>query len=147
MEENKQNQKDVQTMTKGQTKMSSFMQIIKFLCFSLSAGVIQIGVFTLLNEVAKLTYWPAYLIALVCSVVWNFTFNRKFTFKSSNNVPIAMLKVFAYYVVFTPLSTFGGNALKNAGWNEYIVLAISMLLNFVTEFLYSKYFVFKEKNK
>ena len=136
MEENKQNQKDVQTMTKGQTKMSSFMQIIKFLCFSLSAGVIQIGVFTLLNEVA-----------LVCSVVWNFTFNRKFTFKSSNNVPIAMLKVFAYYVVFTPLSTFGGNALKNAGWNEYIVLAISMLLNFVTEFLYSKYFVFKEKNK
>ncbi len=144
MEENKQND---QNTPKDNSKMSSFVQIIKFLCFSLSAGVIQIGVFTLLNEVVKLTYWPAYLIALVCSVVWNFTFNRKFTFKSSNNVPIAMLKVFAYYVVFTPLSTIGGDALKNAGWNEYIVLAISMLLNFVTEFLYSKYFVFKEKNK
>ena len=144
MEENKEIDQNIQ---KDNSKMLNFVQIVKFLCFSLSAGVIQIGVFTLLNEVAKLTYWPAYLTALVCSVVWNFTFNRKFTFKSSNNVPIAMLKVFAYYIVFTPLSTIGGDALKNAGWNEYIVLAISMLLNFVTEFLYSKYFVFKEKNK
>lgn len=144
MEENKE---EMQKDTKVETKKEYFVQAIKFLGFSLSAGIIQIGVFTLLNEVAGLTYWPAYLIGLVCSVLWNFTFNRKFTFKSSNNVPIAMLKVFCYYLVFTPLSTLWGDALSKANWNEYLVLALTMIVNFVTEFLYSKYFVFKEKTK
>lgn len=144
MEENKE---EMQKDTKVETKKEYFLQAIKFLGFSLSAGIIQIGVFTLLNEVAGLTYWPAYLIGLVCSVLWNFTFNRKFTFKSSNNVPIAMLKVFCYYLVFTPLSTLWGDALSKANWNEYLVLALTMIVNFVTEFLYSKYFVFKEKTK
>ncbi len=146
-ENNQENIENIEKNEKKQSKSEYFLQVLKFLCFSLSAGVIQIGVFTLLNEVAKLSYWPAYLIALVCSFVWNFTFNRKFTFKSSNNVPIAMLKVFCYYLVFTPLSTIGGNTLEKIGWNEYIVLAISMIINFVTEFLYSKYFVFSEKNE
>ena len=144
MEENKE---EMQKDTKVETKKEYFLQAIKFLGFSLSAGIIQIGVFTLLNEVAGLTYWPAYLIGLVCSVLWNFTFNRKFTFKSSNNVPIAMLKVFCYYLVFTALSTLWGDALSKANWNEYLVLALTMIVNFVTEFLYSKYFVFKEKTK
>ena len=128
-------------------KHKTFFQAIKFVLFSISAGVIQIAVFTLLNEVCHLQYWPAYLIALVCSVLWNFTFNRKFTFKSANNIPIAMLKVFLYYLVFTPLSTLWGNALESAMWNEYIVLGLTMIINFVTEFLYCKYFVFKENNK
>ncbi len=147
LEDKQENIEKIEKNEKKQSKSEYFLQILKFLCFSLSAGVIQIGVFTLLNEVANLSYWPAYLIGLVCSVLWNFTFNRKFTFKSSNNVPIAMLKVFCYYLVFTPLSTIGGNALEKIGWNEYIVLAISMLINFVTEFLYSKYFVFSEKSE
>ena len=148
MEENKEEiHNDIKVETKKQTKKEYLLQAIKFLGFSLSAGIIQIGVFTLLNEVAKLSYWPAYLIGLVCSVLWNFTFNRKFTFKSSNNVPIAMLKVFCYYLVFTPLSTLWGNELSKIGWNEYLVLALTMIVNFVTEFLYSKYFVFKEKTK
>ena len=128
-------------------KYKSLIQAIKFLLFSISAGVIQFLVFTLLNEFAKLSYWPAYLIALLCSVLWNFTLNRKFTFKSANNVPIAMLKVLAYYLVFTPLSTWWGDALENVGWNEYLILAMTMVINFITEFLYSKFFVFKEKNK
>lgn len=126
-------------------KYKSLIQAIKFLLFSISAGVIQFLVFTLLNEFAKLSYWPAYLIALLCSVLWNFTLNRKFTFKSANNVPIAMLKVLAYYLVFTPLSTWWGDALENVGWNEYLILAMTMVINFITEFLYSKFFVFKEK--
>ncbi|MCD7846746.1 MAG: GtrA family protein [Oscillospiraceae bacterium] len=114
----------------------------KFVLFSISAGVIQIIVFTILNEGFKLNYWVCYLIALVASVLWNFTFNRKFTFRSANNIPIAMAKVAIFYLVFTPISTIGGNALENIGVNEYIVLAVSMILNFVLEFLYDRFFVF-----
>ncbi len=124
---------------------ATVLESVKFLLFSISAGVVQILTFTLLNEIAKMPYWPAYLIALVCSVVWNFTFNRKFTFKSSNNVPIAMLKVAGYYAVFTPLSTWWGDALAGIGWNEYLVLGLTMVINFITEYLFDKFFVFNPK--
>lgn len=123
------------------------IQIIKFTFFSISAGLIQLGSFTLLNETILWPYWPSYLISLVLSILWNFTLNRKFTFKSAANIPIAMLKVAVFYLVFTPLTTIGGNYLDKIGWNEYLILAITMLLNFVLEFLYTKYFVFKEKVK
>ena len=117
---------------------------IKFLLFSASAGIIEIGSFALLNELTNWSYWPCYLIALVLSVLWNFTLNRKFTFRSANNVPVAMLKVALYYAVFTPLSTLLGNYLaETLGWNEYLVTAINMVLNFVTEFLYDTYVVFR----
>lgn len=121
------------------------LRALKFLLFSISAGAIQLVSFTLLNELIKWSYWPSYLISLTLSVLWNFTLNRKYTFKSATNVPIAMLEVFGYYLVFTPLSTLGGNALNKAGWNEYIVLAITMVLNFVTEFLFCKYVVYRGK--
>ena len=125
-----------------QNKKENWLQALKFLFFSISAGVIQVVVFSLL-ELIGLNYWIAYLISLVCSVVWNFTLNREFTFKSANNVPIAMLKVAMFYLVFTPLSTVGGNALESIGWNDFLVLALSMVLNFVLEFFYCKYFVFR----
>lgn len=123
-------------------KQKEIMRIIKFTVFSISAGIIQIASFTIMEEVFKLTYWPSYLIALLLSIVWNFTINRKFTFKSANNVPIAMMKVLAYYAVFTPLSTWWGDALTKASWNEYLVLGGTMLINFITEFLYQRFFVF-----
>ena len=125
-------------------KKEELLRIVKFTLFSLSAGIIQTVTFTLLNEILHLQYWPCYLTALVLSVVWNFTLNRKFTFHSAANIPVAMLKVAAYYLVFTPVSTYGGQLLNNLGVNEYIVLLLSMLLNLVTEFLYSKYVVFKD---
>ena len=116
---------------------------IKFVLFSISAGIIEIGCFTLLNELTDWSYWVCYLIALVLSVLWNFTLNREFTFRSANNVPIAMLKVAAYYAVFTPLTTILGDYLtKTCGWNEYIVTGLNMALNFITEYLYDRYFVF-----
>lgn len=120
-----------------------WIRVLKFTLLSISAGIIQTVAFTLMNELFHWNYWVCYLTALVLSVLWNFTLNRKFTFHSANNIPIAMLKVAAFYLVFTPLSTWGGSALEAIGWNEYIVLVISMLSNFVLEFLYSRFFVFR----
>ena len=120
-----------------------FWRAIKFGLFSIYAGLIEIVSFTLLTELTPLPYAPRYIIALVLSVLWNFTLNRQFTFKSANNVPIAMLKVALYYVVFTPLSTWLGDYLSGVlGWNEYLVTALNMIINFVTEFLYQRFFVF-----
>ncbi len=123
--------------------MKSLLQLIRFTLFSASAGLIQIASFTLLNELCHMIYWPAYLISLILSVLWNFTFNRKFTFKSATNVPIAMIKVFCFYIVFTPVSTLLGNLAQNNKVNEYIVLALTMISNFILEFLYCKFFVYK----
>lgn len=125
-------------------KKTELIRMLKFVGFSISAGVIELLSFTLLNELVKWPYWPCYLIALVLSVVWNFTFNRKFTFKSATNVPIAMLKVAAYYAVFTPVSTLLGQYLaETAGWNEYLVTILNMALNLSTEYLYDRFVVFR----
>lgn len=131
-------------MEKKLTKKQNIIQVFKFVAFSLGAGIIQLGTFTLLNEVAKIRYWPAYLTSLVLSVLYNFTVNRRFTFKSANNVPVAMAKVFAYYCVFTPLSTILGDYFTKMGVNEYIVLAVTMLLNLSTEFLYCRFVVYRK---
>ena len=126
-------------------KNKELLRTIKFALLSVSAGAIELGVFSLLNELIKWPYWPCYLIALVCSVVWNFTLNRRFTFQSANNVPVAMLKVFAFYCVFTPITTVLGNYLaENCGWNEYLVTGLNMALNLVTEYLYDRFYVFKD---
>lgn len=120
------------------------IRTIKFTLFSISAGIIEIGVFTLLDNVTNWNYWVNYLIALILSVVWNFTLNREYTFKASNNIPKAMFKVFIFYLLFTPLSTLLGNYLvEELNWNEYIVTGINMLLNFILEYLYDKYVVFR----
>ena len=117
---------------------------IKFTLFSMSAGLIEIGLFTLLNEFTNWSYWPCYLIALIASVLWNFTLNREFTFKSTANVPIAMAKVFLFYLIFTPTSTIIGNYLaESLHWNEYIVTGLNMLANFILEYLYDQYIVYR----
>ena len=117
---------------------------LKFLLFSISAGVIQIVSFTIFEELFHLTHWLSYLISLVLSVVWNFTLNRKYTFQSAANIPIAMLKVAAFYVVFTPLSTWWTAVLTGGevGWNPYVIEIGTMVINFVTEFLYDRFVVF-----
>ena len=126
--------------------MKETWRFIKFVLFSASAGIIEMGSFALMNELLDWPYWPSYLIALTLSVLWNFTLNRKFTFRSAANVPRAMLLVFAYYCVFTPVTTIGGNYLvENLGWNEYLVTAINMILNLVTEFLWQKYVVYRNQ--
>ena len=124
-------------------KMKELLRVVKYALIAASAGVIQFSSELLLEKVFHLPYWLSYLVALILSVLWNFTINRKYTFKSANNVPIAMLKVAAYYAVFTPLSTMGGNYLvETLHWNSTLVRVVTMLLNFVTEFLYQRFFVF-----
>ena len=123
-----------------------WLRSLKFVLFSASAGIIQMGSFALLNELAKLDYWASYLISLVLSVVWNFTFNRKFTFKSTGNVGRAMILVALYYCAFTPLSTLLEHYLADTlAWNEYIVTFLNMLLNMVTEFLFQRFVVYRNR--
>ena len=116
------------------------MRTLKFTLFSISAGLIQILSFTLLNELLKLDAWTAHLCALILSVLWNFTLNRKFTFQSAANVPIAMLKVAVFYAVFTPLSTWWTAALTEPSygicWNEYLVEVMTMQRNAAGAFVH-----------
>ncbi len=121
-----------------------FWQAVKFTLFSITAGVIQIGSFALLEIFIK-DYWIPYLISLVLSILWNFTLNRRYTFKSAANVPVAMAKVFGFYLVFTPLSTYLGNLAEGYGVNDFIILIVTMLTNFVLEFLFCKLVVYRGK--
>lgn len=126
---------------------SDVIQAVKFTLFSISAGIIQALSFTLLNELLTISYWPAYLTSLILSIVWNFTFNRKFTFKEAVNVPLAMMKVFGFYLVFTPVSTYLGHLAEGAGVNDYIILILTMISNFVLEFLFYKFVVYRNNKK
>ena len=119
-------------------------QAVKFTLFSASAGVIQIGSFALL-EIFIEDYWIPYLISLVLSILWNFTLNRRYTFKSAANVPVAMAKAFGFYLMFTPLSTYLGNLAEDRGMHDFLILIVTMLANFVLEFLFCKFVVYRGK--
>ncbi len=148
-------------MAEQLTKKENVLQALKFAAFSASAGVIQVVTFTLLNELLPQTesnnavlqwffnseYGASYLVALICSVLWNFTFNRKFTFKSATNIPVAMLKVFGFYCVFTPVSVILGEYVaQNTSWAfaEYAILGVTMMANMTTEFLFCRFFVYRD---
>lgn len=122
----------------------SLWQVVKFTLFSASAGLIQVGAFAILEIFIK-DYWIPYLISLVLSILWNFTLNRKYTFKSAANVPVAMAKVFGFYLVFTPLSTWLGNLVEGKGANDFLILAVTMISNFVLEFFFCKFVVYRGK--
>lgn len=122
----------------------SLWQAVKFTLFSISAGIIQVGSFALMEIFIK-DYWIPYLTSLVLSILWNFTLNRKYTFKSAANVPVAMAKVFGFYLVFTPLSTWLGHLAEGCGINDFVILVVTMLANFVLEFLFCKFVVYRGK--
>lgn len=125
-------------------KKKQLWQAVKFTLFSVSAGAIQIGSFALL-ELFIQDYWIPYLISLVLSILWNFTLNRRYTFKSAANVPVAMAKVFGFYLVFTPVSTYLGNLAEGYGVNDFVILLVTMVANFVLEFLFCKFLVYRGK--
>ena len=126
------------------TAKQNVWQAFKFTLFSASAGLIETVTFTLLNELTHSNYWFCYLTALILSVVYNFTVNRRFTFKSAANIPIAMLKVAGFYMVFTPLSTWGGQTIRNNGVNEYLIYVVTILCNFVLEFSFYRFVVYRK---
>lgn len=144
------------------TKKENTLQAVKFALFSASAGIIQIVSFTILNElvvpninitnetvmkILSADYGVCYLVALLLSVLWNFTFNRKFTFKSAANVPVAMLKILGFYCVFTPVSAIIGELVtRSITWEfaKYIVLGCTMITNMVTEYLFCRFVVYKD---
>lgn len=128
---------------KNKKDLKEFFRALKFLLISISAGIIQIGTFTLMNELFGWNYWLSYLISLLLSIIWNFTINRKYTFKAANNITIAMLLVLGFYAVFTPVSTILGNLAETNGVNEYIVLAVTMITNFILEFLFTRFVVYR----
>ncbi|MFT3983549.1 MAG: GtrA family protein [Lachnospiraceae bacterium] len=124
-------------------KKKEIIRMVKFFLFSVSAGVIEMSAFALLNELTSWTYWPCYLIALTLSVLWNFTLNRNFTFQSASNVPVAMIKIAIFYCIFTPVTALLGNYLaEDLQWNEYLVTVINMVLNLTTEYVYDRFYVF-----
>lgn len=125
------------------TPKQTAVQIVKFVAFSMGAGIIQVVTFALLNKVIKLPYWLSYLPALVLSVLYNFTVNRRYTFKSANNVPIAMLKIAIYYCIFTPVSTYLGDLAEGANINSFLILAVTMICNMTTEFLVCRFWVYR----
>ena len=130
-------------MAQTQTK-NEWIRSLKFTLFSISAGIIQIASFTLFLELFQWEEWVCNLVSLILSVLWNFTLNRKYNFHSASNVPIAMVKVACFYLVFAPLSSWWTHALTGIGWNAYLVEGLTMLTNFITEYLYDRFFVFRD---
>ncbi len=123
------------------------LRTVKFVLFSASAGIIQAISYWLFlmvfsPEKFELGEGISNALAITLSVLWNFTLNRKFTFQSASNIPLAMAKVALFYLVFIPLSSWWTEVLTNIGWNAFLVLALTMLINFVTEYLYQRFFVF-----
>ena len=137
------------------TKKGEAWQAVKFTLFSISAGIIQIGTYTLMYEVLAWRPWLSYLVSLILSVLWNFTFNREYTFRSEADVKRSMMLVGLFYLVFTPVSTWwtaaltgenpftGSAASDEPQMNNYVVQAGTMLVNFVTEFLYQRFVVYR----
>src|SRR5690554_2094753 len=120
----------------------TIVQAIKFTLFSISAGIIQVVSFVILNELLPIItgdYGVNYVVSLLLSIIWNFTFNRKYTFQASNDLKKSMLLVLLFYVVFTPTTAILGAKIEAGGTSEYIVLGVTMVLNFILEFLYTKF--------
>ena len=129
---------------KEKKDMKEIIRAVKFAIVSMSAGIVELGVFTLMNEFTGLKYWPCYLTALAASVIWCYTVNRRYTFKSGKPIPVVLAYAAAFYAVFTPATTLLGNYLaETLMWNEYIVTIINMTINLVTEYLYDTYVVYR----
>ena len=122
-----------------------FFRTIKYFIVAASAGLIQFGVNVLLFKVTPMPYWICYDIALILSVIWNFTINRKATFKSVGNIPIAMLKVLGYYAVFGPIATVAAVFVKEDNPYYWLITIGLIIINGVTEYLFMRLFVFRKE--
>lgn len=126
---------------------AAIIQAIKFTLLSITAAGVEVASFALLEWLRLSTDWyPIWVsqsVSLALSVIYNFTVNRQFTFKSSNNIPIAMLKVALFYAFFIPLSSWAVQVLSDLGWANWLLKGLSLIVNFIGEFLWWKFFVFR----
>lgn len=146
-------------------KLEGVFQFIKYALCAASAGIIQLVLFTILQAVIpatdktihfitedmELVAFIATTVALCASILWNFTFNRKFTFKDASNVPKAMILAFLFYVPFYPFQTWYVGTIKkvlmdhmNADLAGIIAEGSVMVINFVLEFIWQKFVVFRK---
>jgi len=132
-------------------KLNEGMMFLKFLGFSLGAAAIQMASFAVMNELTNWSPWFSYIIAVILSVIYNFTINRRFTFRSVNNIPKAMSFVVLFYALFIPYSAWLMYAMTGAtliddfgGWYVYAVLFFIMVQNFILEFLWWRFFIFRD---
>lgn len=146
-------------------KRKGVMQFIKYALCAASAGIIQIVLFSILQAVIPsngktihfivedmdLVTFIATTVALCASILWNFTFNRKFTFKDAGNVPRAMILAFLFYVPFYPFQTWYVHTIKSLlveaiGTDGAGIIAEGsvMIINFALEFMWQKFVVFRK---
>lgn len=146
-------------------KLEGVFQFIKYALCAASAGIIQLVLFTILQAVIpatdktihfitedmELVAFIATTVALCASIIWNFTFNRKFTFKDASNVPKAMILAFLFYVPFYPFQTWYVGTIKpllaehmNTDLAGIIAEGTVMVINFALEFLWQKFVVFRK---
>lgn len=123
--------------------------ILAFLTVGALAAVINFGIFTLLFKTTHLNYEIITSIAYICSVIFHFTANRSFTFKSQNismshQLPKYSGMVLLNYVV-TLLVMRG--VVDGLQLSPYIgnIFAIGMTVG--TGYLISKYWVFTNAAK
>lgn len=149
-------------------KRKGVMQFVKYALCAASAGIIQLALFSILQaaipatdktirfivEDIELVAFIATTVALCASIIWNFTFNRKFTFKDAGNVPKAMVLAFLFYVPFYPFQTWYVCTIKKLlleHMNEDLAGIIAegtvMIINFALEFMWQKFVVFRKKKE
>ncbi|MDO5025763.1 MAG: GtrA family protein [Trueperella sp.] len=118
------------------------LQAVKFTLLSGTAAVVEAGSYALFLALDLMPVSWAQAISVALSVLWNFTLNRKFTFKSTGNVPFAMLLVSLFYVAYIPISSVLAGLMDDAGMHPAVIKIIWLLINFVGEFIWWKYVVF-----
>lgn len=147
-------------------------RFLKYAIIAISGGLIQLTAYIILSDAIKLdkhvsfdaiyqkqpwlteifydpdtgkTYGLSYFIAVSLSVIWNFTFNRKYTFKSASNVPKAMLLFVLYYAFSIPFNCWAIvqlNKLVVFPLSDKVILICIMLANGLPAFFYQRYVVF-----
>lgn len=149
-------------------KRKGVLQFIKYALCAASAGIIQLALFSILQAVIPqsgktirfivedmdLVTFISTTVALCASILWNFTFNRKFTFKDAGNVPKAMLLAFLFYVPFYPFQTWYVHTIKSlllgplsTQASGIIAEGSVMVINFVLEFMWQKFVVFRKRKE
>lgn len=147
-------------------KRQEKLQFVKYALCAASAGIIQFLTFTILQAVIpdngqtmhfivenmSVVTFSATTVALCLSILWNFTLNRKFTFKDAGNVPKAMVLAFIFYIPFYPFQTWYVHTIKellgasiNIDAAGIIAEGTVMIMNFILEFLWQKFVVFRKK--